>query len=153
MTRNKDSLEKWQNARLESTSQVLKALYQGVKKSSKNDEDVSKGHKGLLQAKSGTIIAIKWTRIRDYYLLHKSGIRECRGVNGRINTGERNAFPFSTIPTGRYRKKYELENHHLSASIITGSGKTHQRILKLDKVWGVTVYLQSLELILLKDTY
>lgn len=50
-------------------------------------------------------------------------------------------------------RNMELENHHLSAGIITSSGKTHQWILKLDKVWGVTVYLQSLELILLKDTY
>jgi len=40
--------------------------------------------------------------------LHKTGIPECRGINQRINKGERNVLPFSTIPTGKYRKKYGI---------------------------------------------
>lgn len=35
-------------------------------------------------------------------------------------------FPLVSI-----ERNMELESHHLSASIITGSGKNHQRILKL----------------------
>lgn len=49
----------------------------------------------------------------------KQEIHECREANQRINKGEREVLPFSTVPTGKCRKKYRIRksppvNYHNS---------------------------------------